>query len=87
MACEVFVLMIANKCTENDLRDHLTEIGYFPRSAMFLSLELTAIERPGWVQVFQFHVQAKKQHGDWEEYFGICRSDERSNAFEVQLFD
>jgi len=79
--------LIANKCTEKDLRDHLTEIGYFGRSVKFLSLELKAIERPGWIQVFQFHIQAKKQGGGWEEHYGICRSDERSDAFEVQLFD
>lgn len=78
--------IIANKCTEKDLRDHLTEIGYFGRSAKFLNLELKAIERPGWVQVFKFQVQAKHKNGDWEEHFGICRSDERSNTFEVQLF-
>ena len=78
--------IIGNKYTEKDLRDHLTELCYFGRSAKFLKLELKAIERPGWVQVFEFHVKAKKQDGDWEQQFGLCRSDERNNTFEVQLF-
>ena len=77
--------ILSNKCTEKDLRDHLSKIGYFGRSANFLKLELKAIERPGWVQVFEFHVHAKKKDGVWEELFGTCRTDERSNSFDVQL--
>ena len=79
--------LIANKSTEKDLRDHLTKIGYLGRTAKLLKLELKAIERPGWVQLFELHVHARKLDGDWEERFGICRSDERSNTFEVQLFN
>lgn len=76
---------IGNKVTEKDLRDHLDSIGYFGRSARFLKLELAGIERPGWIQLFEFHVEAKKRDGDWEQLFGICRDDERSQTFEVQL--
>ena len=76
---------IGNKVTEKDLRDHLESIGYIGRSARFLRLELTGIERPGWIQLFEFHVEAKKRDGDWEPLFGICRDDERSQTFEVQL--
>jgi hypothetical protein len=78
--------VIGNKSTEKDLRDHFEEIGYFGRSVKFLKLELKAIERPGWVQVFKFHVQAKRQNADWEQHFGLCRIDERNGTFEVQLF-
>ncbi len=49
--------IIANKCTEKDLRDYLSQNGYFGRSAKFLKLDLAAIERPGWVQVYKFHVR------------------------------
>lgn len=79
--------MIANRCTEKDLRDHFTTLGYFGQSMKFLQLELAAIERPGWVQIFRFHVQAKNREGGWEELFGNCRIDERINTFEVQLFE
>jgi len=78
---------IGNRYTEKDLRDHLTNVGYFGRSAKFLRLELVAIERPGWVQVFEFHVHAKTQDGEWKEHFGVCRTDERGGTFELNLFD
>lgn len=79
--------MIGNRSTEKDLRDFLTENGYYGNSANFHKLELAAIERPGWVQVFEFHVLAKSVDGDWVELFGNCRSDERSKSLEVNLFD
>lgn len=78
--------LIANRVTEKDLRQHLTGMGYVGRSAKITGLELVAIERPGWVQVFEFQMRALKQGGDWEEFFGLCRDDERSSKFEVQLF-
>lgn len=80
-------IAIGNKCTEKDIRDHMEGMGYYGRSAKFLKLELKAIERPGWVQVFEFHVQAKRHDGSWEQHFGICRTDERNNTFDVELFD
>ena len=78
--------LIRNASTEKDLRDHLTENGYYGRSANILQLELKAIERPGWVQVFEFHVHAKQQDGDWKSLQGLCRTDERFNRFDVEFF-
>ena len=37
--------------------------------------------------MFEFHVRAKRTTGDWEEKFGICRTDERYDTYEIQLFD
>ena len=83
--------LIRNGGTEKDLRDHLTATGYYGRSAEILQLELEAIERPGWVQVFEFRVHAKKQDedgdGNWEQLRGLVRTDERSNQFDVEYFD
>lgn len=79
--------LIRNGWTEKDLREHLTAAGYAGRSAKILSLNLKGLERPGWVQVFEFQVYAKKQDGDWEELRGICRSDERFQSFDVELFN
>lgn len=78
--------LISNKCTEKDLREYLTKTGYYGRSAQFLKLELAALERPGWVQVFEFHVRVKEHDGPWTEHFGLCRTDERHDVFEVQMF-
>lgn len=74
-----------NRSTEKDLREYLQKIGYYGRTARFQSLKLKAIERPGWVQVFQFEVEAKRVDGDWECLFGNCRTDERVDLFEVEL--
>ncbi|MEM9701126.1 MAG: hypothetical protein AAF907_01630, partial [Planctomycetota bacterium] len=41
-------------------------------------LELVAVQRPGWVQVFRFRLRAKdRETGDWEELRGLARDDER----------
>ena len=78
---------IRNGGTEADLRSYLANHGYAGRSTRVNRLELKAIERPGWVQVFEFQVQAKRSDGDWEALEGVCRTDERSSVFEVRLFD
>lgn len=77
--------LIGNKVTEKDLRDHLTALGYCGDSARFLRLELAGIERPGWVQLFEFHVQVRRHEAAREDLFGVCRCDERDGTFEVQL--
>lgn len=73
--------------TERDLRDFLTANGYSGRSASILSLDLRGLERPGWVQLFEFHVHAKALDGGWEHLRGTCRCDERIGQFQVDLFD
>lgn len=79
--------LIANKVTEKDLRDYLTSRGFFGRSAKLHKLELVGIEPPGWVQIFEFHVDAKRATGDWVTLFGTCRGDERNGTFEVRTFN
>lgn len=74
-----------NKSTEKDLRNYLDDNGYFGRTAKFNLLKLKAVERPGWVQVFQFEIEAKREESDWETLYGFCRTDERSNEFAVQI--
>ena len=81
-ACELL-----SKAKVKALRDYLTANGYYGGSANMLKLDLKALERPGWVQVFDFHVHAKREEGNWEELCGVIRSDERSDLFEVTLYD
>ena len=69
-----------------ELKRHLSESGYYGRTAKCLRWKLVGVQRPGWVQVFEFHVRAKRTTGDWEEKFGICRTDERDDTCEIQLF-
>ncbi|GAB5443017.1 MAG: hypothetical protein Fues2KO_33660 [Fuerstiella sp.] len=77
--------LLRNRSTERDLRAYLADHGYYGRSAEFFRLELAGIERPGWVQVFEFHVYAKSQEGGWSELFGTVRTDERNQLFDVRL--
>ena len=77
--------LIGNKVTEKDIRDYLTENGYYGRSAVIRDLNLTAVQRPGWIQVFQFEVRAKSVEGEWRDLFGTCRDDEAAEEFNVFL--
>ena len=78
--------LIGNKVIEKDLRGYLTEQGYCGETAQFASLELAAIQRPGWLQVFTFEVRVKEIHtSDWKELLGVCRDDERFDQFDVVL--
>ncbi|MDQ3330046.1 MAG: hypothetical protein M3552_05255 [Planctomycetota bacterium] len=78
--------LIGNKVAEKDLRGWLQAHGYFGRSAKVFELELVALRRPGWEQVFQFRVRAKRQdESDWDELRGLFRDDERKRRFEARL--
>ena len=83
--------MIGNRVTEKDVRNWLNQHGYFGRSAIFYELELHAIKRPGWLQIFRFHAKTKKEDGEWCELFGAVRDDERERTLEqrtqVAVFD
>ena len=72
--------MIRNRTTEKDVREYLSQQGYFGSGARFDYLELFAIERPGWVQVFKFSAWAKSKSGDLHHLFGVVRDDERRST-------
>lgn len=80
--------LIGNRVTERDVRKWLDANGYFGSSARISDLELHAISRPGWIQVFRFSVTAKRRPGsppafsnntlaEWDTVFGCVRDDER----------
>lgn len=70
--------LIGNKVAEKDLRDWLSSNGYFGRTATIAQLDLVAIRRPGWEQVFRFVARAKRQDRDeWDDLRGLIRDDER----------
>jgi hypothetical protein len=75
--------LIGNKVAEKDLRTWLEANGYFGRSAELFELELIAVRRPGWEQVFRFRVRAKRQdESGWVDLTGLFRDDERKSRFE-----
>lgn len=52
-----------NRVTEKDVRLWLDQKGFYGRSAHITDLELHAIERPGWRQIFRFTMKAKLKRG------------------------
>jgi len=83
-------LTISNRSTEADVRSWLNNNGFAGKTAKFEELELHAIQRPGWVQVFRFCARVKyhpldnsnlEADGDvvtdWQEVFGVALDDER----------
>lgn len=68
---------ISNKSTEKDIRDWLSKNGFLGKSAEFSEIELHAIKRPGWLQVFRFEVRVKNDQQECQQLFGAVRCDER----------
>ena len=75
--------LIRNRVTERDIRDWLNENGYHGGSAVLESVELYAIERPGWRQLFRFSGRVRLQSADPDEtpkrmpVWGVVLDDER----------
>ena len=95
-------ITIGNRVTEKDIRNWLDANGYVGRTARISDLELHAIERPGWVQVFEFHLRSylapnaeyrdedpdKESEPAWLERFGVVLDDERkrTQALRTQIW-
>jgi hypothetical protein len=77
--------LIRNGAIEKQLRKHLDARGLRGSTARFDSLELAAIERPGWVQTFRFRLRVRRGDGDWTRFAGTCVDDERSSLFRVRM--
>ena len=70
--------MFKNRVTEADIRDWLDENGYRGRSAKFNELELHAVRRPGWLQIFRFHctVESDQEDNERVELWGAVQDNE-----------
>lgn len=93
--------MIGNRVTEKDIRDWLDQNGFVGRTAKIDDLELHAIQRPGWLQIFRFEATVLKRKADSENdsaeeydktfFYGAVRDDERERSHaertKVFLFD
>ena len=83
--------MIGNRVTEKDVRDWLDKRGFSGNSVHFKELELHAIRRPGWLQIYRFSIIARLQSGDKTTFFGAVRDDETcpqtNNRTKIMLFE
>jgi hypothetical protein len=89
-------------CGDHDMevaiRGHLTDSGYFGKTAKLRNVRLVAVQRPGWLQVFRFEVVARVQPPDstgeegpdpqaeYRELFGLVREDLRHKVSVVRTF-
>lgn len=71
--------LLRNRVTEEEIRDYLQANGFRGPSARFDYVELIAIERPGWVQVFEFRVRVFDEDENVHHLLGVLRSDERKS--------
>ncbi len=69
--------LIGNRSSEKDIRDWLCKQGFSGNTAKFGEVELHAIMRPGWLQIFRFEVTVLTAAGEKTKLFGAMRSDER----------
>jgi hypothetical protein len=69
--------LFRNKVTEQEIREYLHANGFEGPSARFDYVELKAIQRPGWVQVFQFSVCVTDEDDIVHHLLGVARDDER----------
>lgn len=79
--------LVGNKTAEKDIRDWLSNNHWYGNGAKFIELELHAIQRPGWLQVFRFTAEAKSTSGERQTLFGVLRDDERFKKIDVEVFD
>lgn len=79
--------MLRNRCTEKDLRDWFSRQGWNGQSGRFDEVELVAIQRPGWLQVYRFSGTMLDPNDEKQIICGYCRDDERYGVFEVVYRD
>ncbi len=74
-----------NRTTEKDIRAWLNANGFEGKAAHVTDVELHAVGRPGWLQIFRFRVSVESG-----ERFGVVRDDERlrgKDKTQIELFE
>ncbi len=70
---------------EKDIRAWLTQQGFNGKTAEITGVELHALKRPGWLQIFRFEACCRTAKGDNAQLFGAMRSDERDGKPQIQF--
>jgi len=74
---------LRNRVTERDIRGWLEQNGYQGKAAILDHVELYAIERPGWKQLFRFQAKVRLRSTDDQheeertQVWGVVMDDER----------
>jgi hypothetical protein len=83
---ETFHQWVGYRVTEKEILEWMGRNGYRTSAADLTEVQLHALKRPGWVQVFRFQVAARDSQNRSLSLFGALRSDERYGAPEIHLF-
>lgn len=67
------------------IRSRLRGRGLRGNAATILDTRLIAVERPGWLQLYRFTIDAEDQDGRPTRLYGLARLDERAHS-EIELF-
>lgn len=81
-----FNQLVGYRVTEKEILDWMADHGYVTSAAKLTSVQLYALQRPGWVQVFRFQVEARDTQGQSRRWFGALRSDERYGEPQIKIF-
>ena len=79
--------LVGNKVVEKDIRDWLSQNGYNGKSAKFTEIELHAIKRPGWLQIFRFGLEHLTAENLKVQLFGSMYSDERYGQPKIVVYE
>ena len=80
---------------EQRIRRHLSEHGYYGNTATLRRVRLSAVARPGWVQVYQFSANARVRPPEtdaadpppvYAELYGVIRDDARGGQTKLRVF-
>jgi len=82
----MFDRIYSNRVTEKDIRSWMSSNGFRGGSASFDEIELHAVRRPGWVQLFRFASTVKDADGGAKKLFGCVLDDER-NSLDIWAFE
>ena len=77
---------IGYRVTEREISDWLSKHGYKGKSAKFAEVELHAIQRPGWLQIFRFELTVLDSNGLSVQLFGAVRADERYGPPHISVY-
>jgi len=78
--------LLNDRQTEREVRNWLNRHGFNGQSANFHSIELYAIQRPGWKQIYRFAGNAVNPDGARVPMFGVMSDDERVGKPKIMIF-
>ena len=78
--------MMKYKVIEKEILEWLASQDFRDNTFQIVNVELAAIKRPGWTQVYSFDLRIMGGEG-MENGFGVLRSDDRYGAPKIQVFN